>query len=98
MASFDMSVGDEVVDDSGFDIPVYGDDGVVVETTPSVPPARSAVANEHVHKPGGGHEGCERCAGKFVYKRKPRSQKTVSKPNIAKIAKKVVKAKAKLRR
>lgn len=72
MASFalnsDGDDGGDVTTDFDIDIPLYGDDGVVLET-PSAPSVASIASDDHVHKSG--HEGCERCAGKFVYKRKP---------------------------
>lgn len=91
MASFDL-----ISEEAGetFDIPVYGDDGVILDV-PSVSPVPVAPQPEdHDHK----EAGCERCAGKFVYKRKPvRSSKPKPKPKPVvkpvKVKKSIVKGK-----
>lgn len=67
------------MDPEAFDyygIPVYGDDGVLVPpqrpNTPEPEPVDVAPQVSDVS------EGCDRCRGKFVYKRRP-VQKTVQK-------------------
>ena len=57
-------------------IPLYGDDGVLVpERVPSPVPERP-VEPEVNHS----EDGCPRCRGKFVYKRRPVCKKVVLPP------------------
>lgn len=80
--SLDWSGESESADVGVGDIPLYGDDGALVQVPAPVPvvcpPEQScdAAVSDHRHS-----EGCERCAGKFVYKRKPtRPKKSIPVP------------------
>lgn len=58
------------------DIPLYGDDGVLVPVRAPSPVPQKLVEPEVTYP----EDGCPRCKGKFVYKRRPVCKKVILPP------------------